>query len=307
VAELVALTKLRDRLKQGQLLNQESDRLYQSGDATRLAAVAQGTRPRIDRTHVLRLAAIAEQASAVATVLDHVKQQTGRRPEWRQDDFGRRLLHGLTDLQSTAERLAQKSEGATDDPDLARTLHIELMRRYVKQFTAAYMYGPPQAPAQARTPEGPRTGGPSVPGSQATRSLQQGRQRDGGTAGGRPGANPRRERQEASTATSTTDVPDVDRAATIGAEAAPPHLETASAPESDPAEAMPAGGEGASTDRTAIDHNANITAPAAAGHPVPDASATTPGTQSAESVAVTTSERTGLPTGGDQPASQPES
>ena len=97
MAELASVAKLRERLTIARLLDRANDRLYDEGRAAALAMAAHGTRPRIERTQVLRLGAIAEQTGSVSSLLDHIKNQSGKRPEWRQDDFGRADVLGPVD------------------------------------------------------------------------------------------------------------------------------------------------------------------------------------------------------------------
>lgn len=144
MAELATLARLRERLVVSGLLSRASDLLYSEGRAAALAMAAHSTRPRVERTQVLRLGALAEQTASVSVVLDYVQVQTGKRAEWRQEDFGPRMLRALGDLQGRAESLAAQAreQGASGD-DLPRSLHLELARRFIRHFIAAYVAGPP--------------------------------------------------------------------------------------------------------------------------------------------------------------------
>ncbi len=175
MVEIAALARLRERLTFKQLLDRESDRLYQSGDPARLAAVALTARPRIDRQQVLRLQAIAEQGNALGALLDYVQVQTGKRAEWRQDDFGRRLLRTLSDLEAPAERLASQLGAPQEGDTLAIDIHKELCRRFIRHFVAAYLLGPAPTPQaqSSRGPEAQRTQVVAVPRSAAPQRRTQ--------------------------------------------------------------------------------------------------------------------------------------
>lgn len=157
MAELASLTRLRERLVIAGLLSRAADLLHDEGRASALAMAAHSTRPRVERTQVLRLGALAERTASVSTLLDYVQVQTGKRAEWRQEDFGPRLLRALADLQGRAESLAAEAhaQGVPID-DLARTLHLELARQFIRHFLAAYVAGPPAQGQPQRPGEGAR-------------------------------------------------------------------------------------------------------------------------------------------------------
>jgi len=159
------------------LLSRATDLLYGEGRASALAMAAHSTRPRVERTQVLRLGTLAERTASVSALLDYVQVQTGKRAEWRQEEFGPRLLRALTDLQGRAEVLAAEAtaQGIRND-DLARTLHLELARLFIRHLLAAYVAGPsvqghPQRPGEGSRLPGPARGAPpdrrQPPGSQA--------------------------------------------------------------------------------------------------------------------------------------------
>ena len=123
---------------------------------------AHSTRPRVERTQVLRLGTLAERTASVSALLDYVQVQTGKRAEWRQEEFGPRLLRALTDLQGRAEGLAAEAaaQGIRND-DLARTLHLELARQFIRHLLAAYVAGPSVQGHAQRPGEGARLPGPA--------------------------------------------------------------------------------------------------------------------------------------------------
>lgn len=84
----------------------------------------------------------------VSDILDLLKKLVGRDTKakgWAKGEIGQQLIRTLEDLRATtangiAEQLRGKYEAAKADTDLARGIHLELCREYVKHMVAHFLY-----------------------------------------------------------------------------------------------------------------------------------------------------------------------
>ncbi len=119
----------------------EADGFYEkSGE---FGTKASGSFPGKQRAQMKNLEYIANSALKVADVLDYVKKQIGKddpkKPVWKKDDFGEKLLtHLETDVRKRAGTLTVNPP-VTDRAESQR-VQLQLVREFIRQMVAQYEF-----------------------------------------------------------------------------------------------------------------------------------------------------------------------
>ena len=93
------------------------------------------------KSQIRNLESIAYSTSKLTDIYDFIKNQTGKAKEnreWRKDSFGKDLLNKLIDLRKDAKAIFNKLD--KEDHDLIRIIHLRLIRNFIKQLSAHYLY-----------------------------------------------------------------------------------------------------------------------------------------------------------------------
>lgn len=127
-------------------ISEESDNFY--GETCDLGAIA--SRAFKDKVAQIRnLENIANSATRVADILDFIKRQTGRREQWREEQFGQKLLERLDShldekagkiFEDVAKKFTKQELEHGLEEDDRRRIHILLCREFIRHLSAHYLY-----------------------------------------------------------------------------------------------------------------------------------------------------------------------
>lgn len=125
------------RVRLEQMISRKSDQFAEQAKqlALRLADADLGkTQPR-------GLESLANATDKVSDITDWLKLRVGRdgrRKGWAKDGVGRDLLSALEGLRSDANQMA--AEPGSPEEDLARQLHLQLCREFLRHLAAHFEY-----------------------------------------------------------------------------------------------------------------------------------------------------------------------
>lgn len=129
-------------------------RSYVAVESDRMADSARGLAgdlvlaPKVGKAQVRNVENLAYSTDKVSDVMDLLKTLIGRDStgeRWAHKSVGKTLLDALTGLRGNADRIADRLREYGDawDDDLARRIHLQLCREYLRHLSASFEYYKP--------------------------------------------------------------------------------------------------------------------------------------------------------------------
>lgn len=98
----------------------------------------------IDKTQLRAILNIAQSTGSVADILDAIKMRTGRDTQkkgWALYKNGSIVVNLLTNLRDTVDQFLEKfPDEKKENPGVARLIHLQLCRTYLKHTVAHFEY-----------------------------------------------------------------------------------------------------------------------------------------------------------------------
>lgn len=119
------------RMRVRQAIAEASDRYF-----TEARPLAEALANRVKTNQIRGLENVAYATDKVSDILDAIKLKIGRRAI--EPRLGDELLQALMGLRSDADRIAREVQAS--DLDLARRVHLDLCREFLKHVAAHFIY-----------------------------------------------------------------------------------------------------------------------------------------------------------------------
>jgi hypothetical protein len=96
------------------------------------------------RSQITGLENIAETALKTSDIFDYIKRQTARHEEWRQGEFGKKLIEQLEKELDNKRKIICAHLGISDktyeEKQERRRIYLLLIRQFIRQMTVEYEF-----------------------------------------------------------------------------------------------------------------------------------------------------------------------